>query len=226
MANVRASQVFTRNVEDAVSARKELDAGTDFSALVEKYSVCPSKKHGGDLGWMNDESAQSLLGSQSVQKGQIIGPIHSPYGYHILKITDVMVDDAELALNSLISPLDLKSKIDSGDLNLRILDIREQWEYDIARIEGSQLITRENSTTVIGSLGKDREVVLVDWKGERSPSFQKWMSQHGFTNVKGIEGGIDAWAAAVDSRLARYDIDEDKDYHYEDLEIDTSHPDH
>ena len=47
-------------------------------------------------------------------------------------------------------------------------------------------------------------------------------------NVKGLESGIDAWSANIDSRLARYDIDEDKDYHYEDLieESNVNHPDH
>jgi hypothetical protein len=65
----------------------------------------------------------------------------------------------------------------------------------------------------------------VDWKGERSPSFQKWLAQRGFANVKGLS--IDAWAAEIDSRLARYDIDDDKDYRYEDLEENkVNHPDH
>lgn len=293
MPNIRASQIFTHTIENAVAAKKELDAGSAFSALVEKYSVCPSKKQGGDLGWMNEENAQSLLGGQSIQKGQTIGPIHSPYGYHILMITDVMVDETEKVfagntsmidlnrkfpsahsllfktfhiglpvtgykpeetissvckahrktesevlqlLNSeyskqsvpTISPQDLKSRINSGDTNLRILDIRERWEHDISRIENSQLVTRENSEDILGSLDKNCEIVLVDWKGDRSPSFQKWLAQRGFANVKGLEGGIDAWAAAIDSRLARYDIDEDKDYRYEDLmeESDVNHPNH
>ena len=137
MANIRASQIFTHSIEEAVVARKALDAGSAFSALVEKYSACPSKKQGGDLGWMNEESAHSLLGNQPVQKGQILGPIHSPYGYHILMITDVKVDETtEYSRQSVptISPKDLKTRIDAGETNLRILDIREQWEYDIAHI--------------------------------------------------------------------------------------------
>ena len=224
MVKVRASQIFTLTIDDAVAAKKALDAGTDFSELVERYSACPSKKQGGDLGWMRESA--SLLGNQSVQKGQTLGPIHSPYGYHILMITDVMADEAKQTLRIIatIAPKDLKTRIDSG---MKILDIRERWEYDIAHIEGSQLITRENCEAVLESLGKDSEIVLVDWKGDRSPSFQKWLAQRGFSNVKGIEGGIDAWAAEIDSRLARYDIDEDKDYRYEDIvESNINHPDH
>lgn len=219
MVNVRASQIFTHTIDDAVAAKKALDAGTDFSVLVEQYSACPSKKQGGDLGWMQENA--SLLEGQSVEKGQILGPIHSPYGYHLLLITDVLADDAELQNVEMIAPRDLKTRINSVNL----LDIRERWEYDIAHIEGSQLITRENCETVLGSIGKDCEIVIVDWKGERSPSFQKWLAQRGFAKVSGM--GIDAWAAEIDSRLARYNIDEDKDYRYEDLEeSNVKHPDH
>ncbi|MBI5428307.1 MAG: peptidylprolyl isomerase [Nitrospinae bacterium] len=284
MVRVRASQIFTPSVEDAVSAKKELDAGVEFLQLVEKFSACPSKKVGGDLGWMNEDSALSLLGEtvSPRDKGKVIGPIHSQYGYHILLVTDVQLEAAEAvfssgttmqdlnarfpeahsllfktfriglpvaghqpgetvgsvcsahgkpvetvlaALNSefakrnvsTLSPRDLKARIESGDKNLIVLDIRERWEHDIACIEGATLITRENNEAVLGSLGHDREVVLVDWKGDRFPSFQKWLKQRGFSNVKGLEGGIDAWAAAVDTRMARYDIDEDDGYRYEDI---------
>lgn len=224
MSNVRASQIFTLEAKEAVAAKKELDAGADFSMLVQQYSACPSKKHGGDLGWMQEGA--SLLGGQPVHKGQILGPIHSPYGYHILMITDVTADEAEQTPQGdvSISPKELKTKISSGEAKL--LDIRERWEFDIAHIQGSQLITRENCETVLGSLGNNSEIILIDWKGDRSPSFQKWLAQRGFTNVKGVEGGIDAWAADIDPRLARYDIDEDKDYRYEDLENNINHPNH
>ncbi|NIQ01132.1 MAG: hypothetical protein GWM98_12565, partial [Nitrospinaceae bacterium] len=67
-------------------------------------------------------------------------------------------------------------------------------------------------------LDKNSEIVLIDWKGDRSPSFQKYLTEHGFTQVKGLEGGIDAWSEKVDTRLSRYDIDEeDEGYRYEDI---------
>jgi hypothetical protein len=60
--------------------------------------------------------------------------------------------------------------------------------------------------------------VLIDWKGDRAPSFQKWLAERGFTDVKCLEGGIDAWSEKVNTHLARYDIDsEDDDYRYEDI---------
>ena len=89
MVQIRASQVFTHSIEDAVAARKALDAEMPFAEAVEKYSTCPSKQQGGDLGWMPEEAALSLMGEKISpnETNKIIGPVHSEYGYHILMIT-------------------------------------------------------------------------------------------------------------------------------------------
>ncbi|KMP11197.1 hypothetical protein UR09_03945 [Candidatus Nitromaritima sp. SCGC AAA799-A02] len=229
MIRVRASQVFTHSVEDAAAARKALDAQTPFIEVVEKYSTCPSKQQGGDLGWMPEGAALSLLGEQVTEndKEKIIGPVHSEYGYHILMITDVEREEpatAEVPVE-VISLEETHRRLDAGGTNLTLLDIRESWEWDIARIEGSRLITRENCESVLSSLETDRELVLVDWKQDRSPSFQKWLVQHGFSYVKCLEGGIDAWADKIDPSLARYEIDEDDGYRYEDILEESGPPD-
>jgi len=284
MIRVRASQIFTNDVDDAVAARKHLDAGGTFLEAVEKYSTCPSKENGGDLGWMPEENAISLMGEVSEKdKGKTLGPIHSEYGYHILMITDIEVEEEPVSFNPdtpmaevnrvlpeahtllfkklhigmpvsgykpeetiftvseqhgkqvgevlsllnkelsdnlspMISPEDLKTRIESGDTQLVLLDIREQWECDISKIEGATRISPENSDSVLAKVDKGKEIVLIDWKGDRSPSFQKWLTQRGYKNVQGLEGGIDAWAEKVNTHLSRYDIDEeDDDYRYDDI---------
>jgi rhodanese-related sulfurtransferase len=289
MIRVRASQIFTHSLEDAVAAKKTLDSGAPFVDVVEKYSTCPSKKNAGDLGWMPDDSLQSLLGSEVKEedRGKIIGPIHSQYGYHILSISDIEVEevtgsitgetkmnelnaqfpevhsllfskfhiglpvdgyspeetvtsvckshsksDAEVLnfLNSemadkqgpVIAPAELRDKLKSGSANLVLLDIREKWERDIACIDEAILITSENNESVLSSLQDNQEIVLIDWKQDRGPSFQKWLMQRGLSNIKCLQGGIDAWAESIDTQMARYDIDEDDEYRYEDiLEEDT-----
>ena len=64
---------------------------------------------------------------------------------------------------------------------------------------------------------KDRELILIDWKQDRSPSFVQWLLQRGFSYAKCLEGGIDAWADKIDPSIARYEIDEDDGYRYEDI---------
>ncbi len=286
MISVRASQIFTNEIDDAVAAKKQLDAGTPFTEVVKKYSTCPSKENGGDLGWMPEDSAGALMGDLSeISQGTILGPLHTPYGYHIIKITEIKVEEAAgpvvfnpdtqmtevnkvlpevhtllfkkfhigmpvsgykpeetiftvcekhdkkigevLALlnqeagskiSPSLTPEELKKQIESGRTDLVLLDIREKWEHDIAKIEGATLITRDTCEPFLAATPKDREMVLIDWKGDRAPSFQKWLGERGFTNVKCLEGGIDAWSEKINTHLSRYDIDEeDDDYHYEDI---------
>ena len=226
MVQIRASQVFTHSIEDAVAAKKALDADEPFKEVVQKYSTCPSKQQEGDLGWMPEETALSLMGEKITkdETNKIIGPVHSEYGYHILLITEVKVEDQDSQSVDLtvIKPEALHNRLSAGGSNLILLDLRETWEWDIAHIEGSQLITRENSDSILSNLKKDEELILIDWKQERSPSFVKWLLQQGFSYAKCLEGGIDAWSDKIDPSLARYEIDEDDGYRYEDIIDDGS----
>ena len=236
MVQIRASQVFTHSIEDAVAAKKALDADEPFNEVVEKYSTCPSKQQEGDLGWMPEEAALSLMGEKITNDeiNKIIGPVHSEYGYHILLITEVKVEtqDSQSVDLTVITPEALDNRLSSGGSNLILLDLRESWEWDIAHIEGSQLITRENSESILSNLKKDGELILIDWKQDRSPSFVKWLVQQGFSYAKCLEGGIDAWSDKIDPSLARYEIESDDGYRYEDIiedgpeENDTHQHDH
>ena len=221
MVQIRASQVFTHSIEDAVAAKKALDADEPFNEVVQKYSTCPSKQQEGDLGWMPEEAALSLMGEKITkdETNKIIGPVHSEYGYHILLITEVKVEtqDSQSVELTVITPEALDNRLSSGGSNLILLDLRESWEWDIAHIEGSQLITRENSESILSNLKKDAELILIDWKQDRSPSFVKWLLQQGFSYAKCLEGGIDAWSDKIDPSLARYEIESDDGYRYEDI---------
>jgi len=221
MVQIRASQVFTHSIEDAVAAKKALDADEPFNEVVRKYSTCPSKQQEGDLGWMPEEAALSLMGEKITkdETNKIIGPVHSEYGYHILLITEVKVEnqDSQSVDLTVITPEALHNRLSAGGSNLILLDLRESWEWDIAHIEGSQLITRENSESILSNLKKDGELILIDWKQDRSPSFVKWLVQQGFSYAKCLEGGIDAWSDKIDPSLARYEIESDDGYRYEDI---------
>ncbi len=220
MTRVRASQIFTHSKEDVVAAKKMLDGGASFEEVVTRYSTCPSKENAGDLGWMPEDNLQSMMG-QEISKadlGKIVGPIHSKYGYHILKISEIEVEKKELVEKniSVMTCEELQQRI-AADNRPVLLDIRENWERDISKIEGSHIISSENNEHIMRTFEKDREIVLIDWKQDRSPSFQKWLQQKGFTNVSCLEGGIDMWSEKIDTRQNRYDIDEDDGYRYEDI---------
>jgi len=84
-----------------------------------------------------------------------------------------------------------------------ILDVREPWEWEIARIAGSRLVPLGQLAERIGELEPDAEIVTVCHKGQRSLTAQQLLQGAGF-KARSLSGGIDAWAAEVEPGMARY----------------------
>lgn len=102
-----------------------------------------------------------------------------------------------------ITPRELKDRLDKGD-KLFILDVREPWEYSMAKIEGSVLIPLGTLPQSLDKLDRNAEIVAHCHKGMRSADAVGFLLQQGFTNVKNLVGGIDAWSIQVDSTVPRY----------------------
>ena len=91
-----------------------------------------------------------------------------------------------------------------GDNPPHIIDVREQWEWDIAHLEGSELIPLSSLPARVHALDTARSYALLCHHGMRSEMAANWMAQHGFTSLINIDGGIDAWSEDVDPSLPRY----------------------
>lgn len=102
-----------------------------------------------------------------------------------------------------ITPRELKDCLDKGD-KLFILDVREPWEYSMAKIEGSVLIPLGTLPQSLDKLDRNTEIVAHCHHGMRSADAVGFLLQQGFTNVKNLVGGIDAWSIQVDSTVPRY----------------------
>ncbi|HEX9155476.1 MAG TPA: rhodanese-like domain-containing protein [Nitrospira sp.] len=102
-----------------------------------------------------------------------------------------------------ISPKELKARIDKGD-QLVLLDVREQWEFDLAKVNGSTLIPLGTLPQSLSKLSRDSEIVAICHHGMRSADATNFLLQQGFQNVKNLVGGIDAWSAQVDGSVPRY----------------------
>lgn len=99
---------------------------------------------------------------------------------------------------------DLKRKIEAGE-KFRLIDVREQMEYRIARIEGAELKPLGQISTWMYQLtDKDEEIVIHCHHGMRSDRACQMLAAHGFTNVKNLLGGIDDWSIRVDPSVQRY----------------------
>jgi rhodanese-related sulfurtransferase len=85
-----------------------------------------------------------------------------------------------------------------------VIDVREQWEYDIAHLAGSVLIPLSSLPARVETLDPTQRYALLCHHGMRSEMAGNWLAQHGFTQLINIDGGIDAWSADVDPSLPRY----------------------
>ena len=85
-----------------------------------------------------------------------------------------------------------------------LLDVREPHEYEIVRIEGSTLIPLSELHLRTNELDTAETIVTYCHHGQRSLQAIKTLEHFGFKKLKHLRGGIDAWAAEVDSEMARY----------------------
>jgi len=90
------------------------------------------------------------------------------------------------------------------DTNPLLLDVREPWEYEYCRIEGSELVPMGQIPSVHEDLEHDREVVVICHHGIRSYQVAYFLEHMGFERVINLEGGIDAWAREVDPDIKLY----------------------
>ena len=101
-----------------------------------------------------------------------------------------------------IKPLELKERLDAGD-HPALLDVREPWEYELARIEGSKLIPMGELSARVSELDPAAETVVICHHGSRSAYVAYALQQAGFAKVLNLEGGLDAYAD-VDGSVPRY----------------------
>lgn len=99
----------------------------------------------------------------------------------------------------------VKSMIDNA-ADFVLLDVREQNEYDAAKIESSTLVPMSEIQDRVGELQSMREkhVVVHCHHGGRSLQVTQWLRGQGFEQVQNMAGGIDDWSKLVDPSVPRY----------------------
>jgi rhodanese-related sulfurtransferase len=101
-----------------------------------------------------------------------------------------------------IMPSELKERLDAGH-RPELLDVREPWEYELARIEGSRLIPMGELSEKVSELDPAAETVVICHHGTRSAYVTRALQEAGFAKVLNLEGGLDAYAG-VDGSVPRY----------------------
>lgn len=87
MARAAAIHILVNTEKQATELKAQLDKGADFAKLARKFSTCPSKKKGGDLGEFSKGQMVKAFDDVVFKKEllKVHGPIKTKFGYHLIK---------------------------------------------------------------------------------------------------------------------------------------------
>jgi molybdopterin/thiamine biosynthesis adenylyltransferase/rhodanese-related sulfurtransferase len=102
-----------------------------------------------------------------------------------------------------IAPRELSDRLRRGDV-IDLIDVREPYEWRIARIEGARLIPLGRIGASASEIARDRDVVLYCHHGARSQVAGEALVAQGFDRIWNLSGGIDRWSEEVDPSVPTY----------------------
>ncbi len=102
-----------------------------------------------------------------------------------------------------LTPLEFSARL-KGENPPLLIDVREENEFQLARIDGAELRPLSRLQAWIDTLDKEREIAVYCHSGSRSLSVAHYLSAHGFKTLLNLHGGIDAWSREVDRTVPRY----------------------
>lgn len=92
---------------------------------------------------------------------------------------------------------------DSGAAPL-LLDVREPWEYQLCRIDGSVSMPMNTIPAQLEQIDRDATIICICHHGARSLRVAQFLESNGFGQVVNLTGGVHAWAAQVDPSMPTY----------------------
>lgn len=205
---VRARHILVESEEmiDSIADQISTGRGT-FDSLASIVSTCPSKARGGDLGWFRRnmmvkpfEEAVFANPPGSVVK------VQTDYGWHLIKVEQHGVEPTPMTVR------EYADRVTDGSIDsVQRIDCRETGELDRASLPGFLNLPMgefgrwaDDFEKGELSLDKNKETVVMCHHGVRSANFCSFLSQQGFSNVRNLTGGIDAYSIEIDPSIPRY----------------------
>ncbi|MEM6332632.1 MAG: rhodanese-like domain-containing protein [Planctomycetota bacterium] len=104
-----------------------------------------------------------------------------------------------------VTPVELRDAMAGGE-GPALIDCRLPDEAEVAAIEGATLVPMQQLAGRLDELAelRDKPVVVHCHLGGRSMKVTQFLRQQGFSDVKSLAGGIDAWSRAIDADVPRY----------------------
>jgi molybdopterin/thiamine biosynthesis adenylyltransferase/rhodanese-related sulfurtransferase len=99
---------------------------------------------------------------------------------------------------------EMKRALDDPSLNIKVLDVREPSESQIARVPGATLLPLTMLPQRFTELDPNQHYYIHCKVGVRSLYALQFLREQGFKNLKSVAGGIDAWSDEIDPTVPKY----------------------
>jgi rhodanese-related sulfurtransferase len=93
---------------------------------------------------------------------------------------------------------------DAGREKPLLLDVREPWEFERARIAGAELVPMREIAARLDEIDPARPIVAICHHGGRSLQVAIFLEKNGYHDVHNLAGGVDAWSRTVDPAVPLY----------------------
>ena len=104
-----------------------------------------------------------------------------------------------------IAVAELQRKLDGqANTSIQLIDVRERWEWNIARLPSAELIPMGEIQSRLGSLDPSREIIVYCHHGIRSFQVMQFLRESGFPTARSLAGGIARWSAEADPDVPNY----------------------
>ncbi len=99
---------------------------------------------------------------------------------------------------------DMKQALDDPKLGIKVIDVREPDEYEIAKVDGVPLLPLSQIESRFTELDPNQTYYLHCKGGVRSLKALNFLRQQGFKYLKSVKGGIAAWSDEIDRNVPKY----------------------
>lgn len=103
-----------------------------------------------------------------------------------------------------VSLQEMKKALDTPSLGIKVIDVREADEQQIARITGVPLVPLSTLPQRFTDLDPNVQYYIHCKSGVRSMKALRFLREQGFKYVKSVKGGINGWADEIDPSVPKY----------------------
>ena len=137
-----------------------------------------------------DETLEALCARNNLKVAEVIRQIETSHE-----------QDREME----IAPGELADLIRAGKVHL--VDIRSREEFEATHIETAMLLSQPVMQDILAHWPRTELMVIYDHRGQKSLDAAAYFIGQGFSKVKCLRGGIDAWSREVDKKIPRYRLE-------------------